>query len=492
MLYFTLAVMAFGSANADEFADVSKLAKAGKVVDALAKTNDYLKKHPDDPQMRFMKGVLLTEQNKSEEAIAVFTKLTEDYKDLPEPYNNLAVLYAASGQYDKARIALEKAIRTNPSYQTAYENLGDIYGKMASQAYDKALALGAAPAAPFKSNLTLLRTFSTSTGGKIVGAETSVASAAPPAARSGAQPPLISQLPPQDAAKANAPQRIPALSVTPPAVAPKVVAATPAPVATKPLPTPLAVPAPAPAPTKVAAAPAAAPVKAAAAPAPMPAPVTVASAPATTSAASAKIPAAPPAGVAAAPAVAQPGKVAVAPAVASAATSRVAAVLAAPAAAPVKAAAVSAPDKAAVAQAAPAPAQAAAPATPSASAVAKAGAAKPDTAERDAVLAQVHAWSKAWAAQNVNAYLGYYSPQFEPPKGMTRKTWADERRARIEGKGRIRVEVAAPEVVVNGNTARVTFRQTYESDRLTARSRKTLVMVKHDGKWQIKQEISGN
>ncbi len=117
---------------------------------------------------------------------------------------------------------------------------------------------------------------------------------------------------------------------------------------------------------------------------------------------------------------------------------------------------------------------------------------KPDTSERDAVMAQVNGWAKAWASQNVDSYFGYYAQQFEPPKGVSRKAWEDERRARIEGKGRIRVEVAAPEVAVNGNTARVTFRQTYESDRLTARSRKTLVMVKNGGKWQIKQEVSGN
>ena len=106
------------------------------------------------------------------------------------------------------------------------------------------------------------------------------------------------------------------------------------------------------------------------------------------------------------------------------------------------------------------------------------------------MLAQVHGWAKAWGAQKVDTYLGYYSAQFEPPKGMTRKAWAEERRARIEGKGHIRVEIAAPEISVNGNTARVSFRQTYASDRLTARSRKTLVLVKSSGKWQIKQEIS--
>ncbi|PJC02445.1 MAG: DUF4440 domain-containing protein, partial [Gallionellales bacterium CG_4_9_14_0_8_um_filter_59_50] len=60
---------------------------------------------------------------------------------LPEPYNNLAVLYAGQGQYEKAKVALEMAIRTHPSYATAHENLGDIYAKMASQAYDRALQL---------------------------------------------------------------------------------------------------------------------------------------------------------------------------------------------------------------------------------------------------------------------------------------------------------------------------------------------------------------
>jgi tetratricopeptide (TPR) repeat protein len=60
---------------------------------------------------------------------------------LPEPYNNLAVLYASQGQYDNARAALEMAIRTNPSYATAHENLGDVYAKLASQAYSKALQL---------------------------------------------------------------------------------------------------------------------------------------------------------------------------------------------------------------------------------------------------------------------------------------------------------------------------------------------------------------
>jgi hypothetical protein len=92
----------------------------------------------------------------------------------------------------------------------------------------------------------------------------------------------------------------------------------------------------------------------------------------------------------------------------------------------------------------------------------------------------------------VSGYLGYYSNDFAPPKGLAHQAWAEERRVRIAGKGRIRVEVNTPQVVITGDTAKVTFRQIYESDRLSANSRKTLVMVKHGGKWQIKQEISAN
>ena len=128
-------------AHADEYSDVNQLLRSGKYTEALSKADQYLASKPRDPQMRFLKGVVQTEAGKPVDAIATFVKLTEDYPELPEPFNNLAVLYASQGQYDKARAALEMAVRTNPSYATAQENLGDIYAKMASQAYAKALQL---------------------------------------------------------------------------------------------------------------------------------------------------------------------------------------------------------------------------------------------------------------------------------------------------------------------------------------------------------------
>jgi tetratricopeptide (TPR) repeat protein len=127
--------------SATEVQEINGLIKQGQLPSALDRTNAAIAQNPQDAQARFLKGLILTEQNKSSEAIKVFTALTDDFPELPEPYNNLAVLYAAQGQYDKARSALEMAIRTHPSYATAHENLGDIYAKMASVAYDKALQL---------------------------------------------------------------------------------------------------------------------------------------------------------------------------------------------------------------------------------------------------------------------------------------------------------------------------------------------------------------
>lgn len=139
---FTLAAAcATTVAFADEYADVSQLLRAGKLTEAMIQADVYLAGKPTDPQMRFLKGVIQRNAGKPAEAIATFTKLTEDYPELPEPYNNLAVLYAGQNQFDKARAALEMAIRTNPSYATAHENLGDIYARLASQAYNMALQL---------------------------------------------------------------------------------------------------------------------------------------------------------------------------------------------------------------------------------------------------------------------------------------------------------------------------------------------------------------
>ena len=201
-------------AQANDYAEITQLLKAGKAAEALTKADQRLSATPRDPQLRFLKGVAQAESGKPADAVATFTKLTEDYPELPEPYNNLAVLYANQNQLDKARTALEMAIRTNPSYATAHENLGDIYAKLASQAYNKALQLDAANATSVKPKLALIR--------ELFSAD--IAKGAKPAAAAPAPAVVATQRPAPPPAPAAAPAPTPAPAAT--AAAP---AATPAP-----------------------------------------------------------------------------------------------------------------------------------------------------------------------------------------------------------------------------------------------------------------------
>jgi tetratricopeptide (TPR) repeat protein len=222
------ALVGAGQAYADNYAEITQLLKTGKAAEALTKADQRLAESPRDPQLRFLRGVAQADSGKHNDAIVTFTKLTEEYPELPEPYNNLAVLYANQNQLDKSRAALEMAIRTNPSYATAHENLGDIYAKLASQAYSKALQLDGSNANSVRPKLALIRNLFT--------AET----------RGSARPVAATPTPPPAPAAVVAATR-----ATTPVVAPAS-SATPAPAATPPAPE-AAAPAAAPPPAKPAA-----------------------------------------------------------------------------------------------------------------------------------------------------------------------------------------------------------------------------------------------
>ena len=124
-----------GWAQADDYTPVTQLMGSGQLVQALQKADQYLANNPRDPQMRFLKGLIQQDSGKPADALATFVRLSQDYPELPEPYNNAAVLHAALGQLDLARAALEAAIRASRSYAVAHENLGDVYARLAAQAY---------------------------------------------------------------------------------------------------------------------------------------------------------------------------------------------------------------------------------------------------------------------------------------------------------------------------------------------------------------------
>ncbi len=314
---FVVSALCANIAHADDYTEVNRLVKAGQTAEALNKADQYLAGKPRDPQMRFLKGVILAETGKVNEAVSTFTKLTEDYPELPEPYNNLAVLHAGQSQFDKARVALEMAIRTNPSYATAHENLGDVYAKMASQSYSKALQL--------------------------------------------------------DSTNAGVP---PKLALIRNLFAPE----------------------------------------------------------------------------------ARNNKPAITPVASTAATLPPAPAKAAPATAPV------APEKAETSPV---------------------GMAQPD------IAAAVQGWAKAWASKDMAGYLAAYSSKFNPGGGKSRKAWEKERHERIVTKNSISVDITELNVKSSDGKATAVFHQAYRSGSLVSNAKKTLELVKENGRWLITRETTG-
>ena len=104
-----LASQAAFAASAVE--EAQTLLSQGQFDQALKKVDAQLKTAPQDAEARFLRGLILVKLNRGPEAIKVFADLTRDYPQLPEPYNNLAVLYAQQGDYEKARDALEAALK---------------------------------------------------------------------------------------------------------------------------------------------------------------------------------------------------------------------------------------------------------------------------------------------------------------------------------------------------------------------------------------------
>ena len=220
------------AANAQNLPDIQRLMKQGQLPQALEKTDAYIASKPRDPQGRFMRGLILTEMGRTADAIAVFTKLAEDFPELPEPYNNLAVLYAQQKQYDKARTALEMAIRTHPSYSIAHENLGDVYAKLASQAYDKALQLDSSNKTT-QTKLSMIKEMITTSSKPPAKSGTAAPRTEAVEPAKAAEPVKLAAAPAKTVEKPAAPEKMPA-EKAPEKATPKPVEKTPEPVAAKP------------------------------------------------------------------------------------------------------------------------------------------------------------------------------------------------------------------------------------------------------------------
>ncbi len=234
-------------------------------------------------------------------------------------------------------------------------------------------------------------------------------------------------------------------------------------------------PAPAPAPGSLP------PIAAPAAIAPAPAPAAVAQAPVAVAAAPAVRPAAPVAAPAPAPVAPAAAPSSSLPAAAAVAGASVAAVTVTPVPAP----AAAAPAPAVAARPAPAAPVAAAPAPAPAPAAPVAGFVGLDSE----VTAFLNSWMNDWQARNSSAFFARYTPEFRGTSA-SRAEWEAARRPRVEGGRSVSIAVQDVRgVMVPPNSARVVFRQVYDSDVGSEIGTKALFLVKRDGRWLIEREF---
>ena len=121
--------------------DVRKLLRQAKYTQALLLVNKALATNPRDPQMRLWLGFIFEQLGQPDMALQVYLDLTREYPELAEPFNNLGVIYAAKGDYPNAKAALDNALRANPNYAAAHENMGDLLVNMARQSYERSLTI---------------------------------------------------------------------------------------------------------------------------------------------------------------------------------------------------------------------------------------------------------------------------------------------------------------------------------------------------------------
>jgi Flp pilus assembly protein TadD len=128
----------------NDYQQAAVLYRKGEHDGALEHIDTWLKARPKDARGRFLRGMILTQQKKLDDAARVYSDLTQEFPELPEPYNNLAVIYAERGDLEKARNLLESAVRANARFSAAHENLGDIHTRLAAASYEQALKLDVA------------------------------------------------------------------------------------------------------------------------------------------------------------------------------------------------------------------------------------------------------------------------------------------------------------------------------------------------------------
>ena len=129
-------------AVADVVSDVHSLVAKGDLAAALRAADAAVQADTRDAQPRFLRAVVLMDLQRSADALAAFTLLSQEYPELPEPFNNIALLQVRAGQLELARQALETALRNDPGHREARSNLGEVHLMLAVQAWQQVAGSG--------------------------------------------------------------------------------------------------------------------------------------------------------------------------------------------------------------------------------------------------------------------------------------------------------------------------------------------------------------
>jgi len=87
-----------------------------RFVDAASTGEQLLQQNPSHSQARFLTAYAYQMSAQTEQAIRLYQGLIEENPKLPEPRNNLAMIYLAQGDYDRASQLLVEALNTHSSY----------------------------------------------------------------------------------------------------------------------------------------------------------------------------------------------------------------------------------------------------------------------------------------------------------------------------------------------------------------------------------------
>lgn len=138
ILLFVFALPASVSANSLE--QLQKQLQLQQYDRAATTGLALLRQSPDDLQTRFLTALAFQKNNQPEQARRYYEQIIQQYPQLPEPRNNLAMVYVKLGEHDRAIDLLIESLNTHPAYATAWQNLSNLYKGLASEAYRKALS----------------------------------------------------------------------------------------------------------------------------------------------------------------------------------------------------------------------------------------------------------------------------------------------------------------------------------------------------------------